>query len=149
MCARLIVVVLALVGLSQATGQDPEPQMRKSVPILAAWGGYVEGELLPKIPTYILTEAEWRKLWPLLRKDEPMPYINFHDALILLVNSGHPNFASSAPEVDAKGNLVNYPQVTAMEANPNVPRPTKCHYQLALISRNGIKSIAGMPITSK
>ena len=145
----LSVFVACLATFTQSIAQDGKPQAPKPIPVIVAWGGEVESALTAKAPRTVLTAAEWKKLWTAWKNTEPVPYVNFDEAIVLVALGDDVNSASSMPTLDLKGDLQNYIAMSALARNPDAPRRTVRHYQFALISKTGIKSISGVPILNK
>jgi hypothetical protein len=139
--------VAVLVGGFWAPGEGaqvggPKP---KEVPVLVAWGGMVDHALTAKVPGHIRTQAEWEKLWKLWRKGEPVPFVNFEEALVLVACSGDQNAVAVMPRLSAAGDLQVAVATTLLESTNS----KTSGYQLAVISRQGIKTIDGKALDKK
>ena len=137
-----IVLGLTLPGFVGLSRADEKP---KPVKTEKTWGGLVKIELGNKAPGYIADKDTWAKLWKLYRGEEKLPEVDFKKELILVVVNTDPNGISIRLELDDKGDLtVDYASHEMKFINP-----TTCRYQIALIKREGIKTILGRPIATK
>jgi hypothetical protein len=144
----LSVVLACLATFPKAIGQDGKPQAPRPIPVIVAWAGEVEVESArkAKVPPAVLTEAEWKKLWTACKNTESAPYVNFDEAIVLVAFGDGVNGLAFKPGLDLKGDLRPNITTTLLASDPDAPR---IRYQFALISKNGIKSISGVPILKK
>jgi hypothetical protein len=113
-------------------------------PVKATWLGEVEVNLRQEAPQsgYIASQQEWAKLWKAFRGTETLPEIDFTKDLILVAVNKDPNHISIIPSLDANGEL----HVTYVSTLIGFVNPRTCSYELAVISREGIKTINGQPL---
>lgn len=121
----------------------------KEIMVLAEWGAgsSVEEDLKVLAPTdqHIGDEKEWAKLWTAWRgKQSKTPQVNFNEQVVLVVTS-RDEILSIAARLDDKGNLT----VSLGKPASNTFQKKSgegWYYRLAVIKREGIKTVNGQPI---
>jgi hypothetical protein len=110
------------------------------------WSGVVKHERLRHVlrekqlwlpPSGVLTsQRELQVLWQKWRADEKVPEVDFVRNLVVVVTSAVGARVQAIPEVDAKGGLKVF-------ALAEVTADTGFGYQIAVLPRKGIKTVAG------
>ena len=144
-CSRWLPVALLLALASpspRAAGADEKPKP-KPVKLEKTWNGIVPIGLRGNgRPGYIADKTSWEDLWKRFRGGEAVPAVDFDTELVLVAVNSDPNGIGIGASLDDKGDLM-LTSVTTLKAFIN---PTTCAYQLAVVKRDGIKTIGGNPI---
>lgn len=85
---------------------------------------------------------EWEKLWKSWRGSESVPYVEFREAIVIVAVNSDPNRIGVEASVTKEGALM----VAKRSEMLGFESPTTCGYQLALISRHGVKTVKGQAI---
>jgi hypothetical protein len=133
-----LAAVALVIGLSAVRADQS-----KQIPVLRKWDGKIKDETLRKaspVTGYVANEKEFAKLWQAWRPDDKeVPKIDFEKEIVLVGVASGPNDVRLIPQLDEKGDL----QVLArasLVAGPGFG------YQIAVVKREGIKTIKGKAI---
>jgi hypothetical protein len=110
------------------------------------WGGVLKDESLRKVlrdlqvwlasPCLLTEQSHLDKLWVKWRPGEKVPKVDFTQNLVVVVTSEGGYRVAAVPQLDAKGNLKVY-------SWGEVAHGSGFGYQIAVIPRKGIKTVAG------
>jgi len=134
-----------LTGLAFAAGLAAAPaQGGKGKPIkpLQTWQAKVQDEALKNAapPSGFVTNAkEFAALWKAWRGDEKVPDVDFKKNLVLVGLAGGPNIAGIGATLSDDGNLTVLVRQTLI-GGPGFG------YQLAVVPRDGIKTVNGKAV---
>jgi len=142
-CLVALVASLGLVPV-EAGGAGASPAQVK-VPLEQTWSGSnlpldVQAAAPPGL--YVAEQAGWERLWRAWRGGEALPKVDFDRELILVCTTVSPNSCGVNPTLDEEGDLKVDPAGTLIASDAKT-----FNYQIGLIDRTGVKSIAGRPIT--
>src|SRR5215216_7993962 len=141
-----LIAFVALLGLTPVqAGGVSAPLAQGKVPLKQTWGGEnISRDLQAAAPPglYIADQTSWAKLWQAWRGGKALPRIDFASELIVFCTSISPNSCGLNLALDAQGDL-NITSVSTLIASD----AKTFNYQIGLIERAGIKSIAGRPLT--
>src|SRR5215204_7228602 len=127
----------------EAGGAGASPAQVK-VPLKQTWsGGNLPLDLQVAAPPglYVADQAGWERLWRAWRGGEALPKIDFDRELILVCTTVSPNSCGVNPTLDEQGDLKVGPASTLIASDAKT-----FNYQIGLIDRAGVRSIAGRPI---
>jgi hypothetical protein len=110
------------------------------------WAGVLKDESLRGVlrgiqvwlasPCVLAQQSQLDQLWAKWRRGEKAPQVDFSQNLVVVVTSEGGYRVAAVPQLDAKGDLKVYPWA-------EVARGSGFGYQIAVIPRKGIKTIAG------
>ena len=127
----------------EAGGAGASPAQVK-VPLKQTWsGGNLPLDLQVAAPPvlYVADQAGWERLWRAWRGGEALPKVDFDRELILVCTTVSPNSCGVNPALDEQGDLKVAPVSTLIASDAKT-----FNYQIGLIDRAGVRSIAGRPI---
>ncbi len=139
----LLASAALLVGpVVSAAGQQGE---KTSIKVEKSWSGRLLGKdkealraLAP--PTGFVSDAKaFATLWKAWRTEDKVPDIDFGKKLVLVATAKGPNEVKLMPQRDAKGDLSAKAEATLI-GGPGFG------YVLAVIDRDGIKSVQGISL---
>jgi hypothetical protein len=130
-----------IVGMFSSSAVVAESKSREVRPI-QQWTGSIERYLQVEIPArgYIVSEKALTKLWNAWKITDEMPKVDFDKELVLVTKSQKGGYHGIKAEVDDQGNLT---VMTIVSAHLSFDC---CKYLIALIKRDGIKTINGKVI---
>jgi hypothetical protein len=117
----------------------------KKVPVLRKWSGKIADEKLQKQSPQagvIADKMVFETLWNAWRPQEEVPAIDFAKELVLVAVAPGPNQVEMTPQLDDKGDLQFLARATLVDG-PGFG------YQIAVISREGVKTVKGKPLAEK
>lgn len=137
----IVGVAVALTGL--ASQPLVQPKSRKC-PVIVSWEGQVSERSRNGAPKagVIADSRTWEKLWKSWRVSEPVPYVDFQEAIVLVAVNGDPNRISVDVTVTESGTLI----VNEISQMRGFGLATTYGYQLALVGRQGVKACRGQAI---
>lgn len=135
------------------TAQDPNQaklekeltQVVKQPLVMVTWSGSFKLDQRQTVPPlgYVADAIAWKAVWTAWRGAEPVPEVNFNNAIVQVAVSKDPNKVRAGAVLDAAGNLTFTNAQTLMAFEKDVTTGT---YQFAVIPKEGIKTINGQPI---
>src|SRR5687767_5010006 len=155
--SRIVIIFLvAITGTATFTSHtDAAANIKQDeytdVPISRSWFGKFTGKdkaslyrlRAEKPPNdYITSSQKWAKLWKAWQGDKELPAVNFKDEIVVVFISDPKNSFSPRAMLDKNGDLT-FSVITTLIAVQPTPEFSYC---IAVIARNGIKTIAGQPI---
>jgi hypothetical protein len=113
----------------------------RKVPILVSWSGECAIALREKAPRFefIKSAEKLKGLWSAWRPKEAVPQVNFDQAILLVAANGDPNSMSIEGLLNADGDV----RFGIIQTAVGYTGATTFRYHIALISRDGVKSIHG------
>jgi hypothetical protein len=133
-----------IVGIFSSNAVGDESKFKEIRPI-RQWTGSIEKSLQAEGPArgYIESERDLVKLWNALQITDEIPKVDFDRELVLVTTSQEGGYQGLKAEVDDQGNLIVRTIVSAPLSFDC------CRYLIALIKRDGIKTINGKVIEEK
>jgi len=127
-------------GKSTAVSPEEKPG---AVPVVVSWRGETKTALSKMAPDsgFIVDDVEWKALWKAWRGNEPVPSVNFREAMVLVGVNRNFDRINLYPVLDDQGDL----RVTSTFGGVGLlgDGGDVRGYQLALIKFDGIKTIQG------
>jgi hypothetical protein len=140
--APLLCIGLLAGCIGIAAGQGEGSKQLKAE---KSWTGRLVGkekeplQMLAPAKGYISGPQTFEKLWKAWRTEEKVPDIDFGKKLVLVGTAGGPNMVNLSAVLSAKGDLM----INAMSTLVGGPG---FGYGLAVVDREGIKSVKGKPL---
>ncbi len=141
----LLLLLVAAQDPNQAKLEKALQQSVKQPLVMVTWSGSFKLEQRQAVPPmgYVADAIAWKAVWTAWRGTEPVPDVNFNNAIVLVAVSKDPNKVRAGAMLDAAGNLTFANAQTLMAFEKDVTTGT---YQFAIIPKEGIKTINGQAI---
>jgi hypothetical protein len=150
--AGIFAVVCFLHTATLVQAKDDPLKPRKPIEPTAEWGANTsiseDDKVLAPADLHIGDEKEWAKLWASWRgrQTKNPPQVNFKEQLVIVATSRH-DISGLSLNLDDKGNLTVRVAKT-VEDTFGKGSGEGWHYRLAVIPREGIKTIDGRSVKS-
>jgi hypothetical protein len=143
------IVILAVICPNLFFGRSLAQSGEKLIEAEKTWEGEIKWELRQETPQngFIVNEKAWAKLWEAYRGNKLLlPKIDFDKQMILVVlGDGVNSFGLGRLILNEMGDLTVLIDTTLIGGLAH-GNPETCRYIFILISREGVKSISGIPV---
>lgn len=140
----LFLLLLISQDPNQAKIEKELTQPVKQPLVMVTWSGTYKLEQKQAAPPlgYVADAIAWKGVWTAWRGTEPVPEVNFNNAIVVVAVSKDPNKIGAGVMLNANGDLSFAHRQTLMAFE----NPTTGTYQFAVIPKEGIKTINGQAI---